>query len=324
LQSGNTIQKMVEPLKTGELLVKEGLVHMDDIDMALAVQKKRQAAMGLKPHRFLGMILCDLNLVTPIDTFYVLHKYNKVHPVDEMLVSLELLSKQQVLNLRTVSTHRNIPFISALLKMGQLPLTTVQQLVFDLFHVPFRSVQGFVFDRQKMPFLTQVIDGLTAHQHQMLPLVLKDNIFLTGITEPESLLFLHQLRDRFPQYRFKAVFISSSGYERLFPVLYEKSEKPSIIPQATPTTPDLSLLMKFCVSISDPDNQTDAIQTLYHRYEQLCRLSGQHRPGNRQDDFNRFICESHADILRRYPARTIVFSLKKDDNGVKVVAQPGQ
>ena len=64
---GKTVSKRVEPLKTGELLVKEGLICPDDIDMALSIQEKRQDSPGLKKNRFFGIILCDLNLVTPVD-----------------------------------------------------------------------------------------------------------------------------------------------------------------------------------------------------------------------------------------------------------------
>ncbi len=72
---------MVEPLKTGELLVQEGLIRHDDIQLALSIQEKRQASMSLKKSRLIGMILCDLNLITPMDNYTVLHKYNKIKSI---------------------------------------------------------------------------------------------------------------------------------------------------------------------------------------------------------------------------------------------------
>ena len=72
--------------KTGELLVKEGLIHPDDVQTALAIQEKRAASVSLNQTRLLGMILCDLNLITPIDNYAVLHKYNKLVSLPAALV----------------------------------------------------------------------------------------------------------------------------------------------------------------------------------------------------------------------------------------------
>ena len=69
---------MVEPLKTGELLVKEGLIQLSDIDMALSIQEEKNNPLSMNKPRLLGIILCNLNLITPKDNYYVLHKYNKI------------------------------------------------------------------------------------------------------------------------------------------------------------------------------------------------------------------------------------------------------
>jgi len=69
---------MVKPLKIGELFVKEGLIRLGDIDMALSIQKEKKNSLNLNKSKLLGMILCNLNLITPKDNYYVLHKYYKL------------------------------------------------------------------------------------------------------------------------------------------------------------------------------------------------------------------------------------------------------
>lgn len=108
----NKISKMVEPLTTGELLVKEGLIRLDDIHLALSIQEKRQESLSLKKSRLLGMILCDLNLITPVDNYYVLHKYNKLMSMQSAMVTKKMLSREVVLRAQNESQQQDIPFIT--------------------------------------------------------------------------------------------------------------------------------------------------------------------------------------------------------------------
>ncbi len=85
--------------------------------------------------------------------------------------------------------------------------------VFDLFHIPFRSISDFIFNMKRPNRLVHVLDNTqTQLEHRSIPLVLKDNTILFGLTDPEHIVFIRELNDRFPQYRFKTLFIPFSGF----------------------------------------------------------------------------------------------------------------
>lgn len=310
---------MVEPLKTGELLVKEGFIRMNDIDVALSIQKKRQHSVSLNKSRLLGMILCDLNLITPMDNYYVLHKYNKLMSIQSAMVSKKMLSAAMMLKAQEASQEQDIPFISSLLKNKLVSTTGMQRLLFDLFHIPFRSISDFIFNEKDQKELVHVLDQQKALENKTLPLVLKDNTILFGITDPENILFIRKLNDQFPQYRFKTLFIPFSGFSWFYKIIY-KVEKESLPAWEKPL--DLSLLLSFKASVKDPEQEFEAIRVLYERYELLRHLIGNPRRDNRLNEFGAFIIQNHKEITQEYGSRSIEFSLKKENAEVKVVALP--
>ncbi len=310
---------MVEPLKTGELLVKEGLIRPDDIHLALSIQEKRQASLSLNKSRLIGMILCDLNLITPMDNYWVLHKYNKLKSIQEALVSEKMLSREVVSNAKMDSQQQDIPFISLLLTTGLVSTTGMQSLLFDLFHIPFRSISDFTFNKKDSKELVRVLDKFKSRENRIIPLVLKGNTILFGLTEPENILFIRKLNDLFPQYRFKALFIPFSEFSKGVKILYESSGK--IVPPKDKSL-DLSLLLGFKVSIKNPEKENKSIQTLYERYELLRQLIGNKKRDGQHNKFNAFINQTYKKITREYKTREIEFSLKKENQDVKVIAFP--
>jgi hypothetical protein len=310
---------MVEPLKTGELLVQEGLIRHDDIQLALSIQEKRQASMSLKKSRLIGMILCDLNLITPMDNYTVLHKYNKIKSIQDALVSESVLSREAASAAKSQSQQQDIPFISHLFETGLVSTIRLQTLLFDLFHIPFRSISDFTFNSKDSKQLTHVLDKHKSIENRSIPLVLKGNTILFGLTDPEHIVFIRKLNDRFPQYRFKALFIPFSEFSKGHRLLYE-SNRGITPPENKPV--DLSLLLGVKVSIKNPGQEHNAIRTLYDRYELLRQLIGHPRRSSLEKEFNVFINQIFKKITREYQAPEVVFSLKKDGRDVMVVAFP--
>ena len=316
-----TASKIVKSLKTGELLVKEGLIHLSDIDTALAIQEEKNS-LSLGNPRLLGMILCNLNLLTPKDNYYILDKYNKLMSIQEILIEKNMLSKGLVLKVDQDSRSQNTPFISSLLKSGFISTTKIQQLLFDLFHIPFRSISDFVFNQKDHKKLVQVLDQHNSNKNRVIPLVLKESTILFGITDPENILFIRKLNQRFPQYRFKLLFIPFSDYLNVSKVIYDASALPA--PKSLEKHLDLSLLLQFKTSIENPEKENRSIETLYERYELLRQLSGNLKRKNHFNEFNDFIIQSHKTISHEYKKQNIEFSLKKKGKSVKIIAFPQQ
>lgn len=305
---------MVEPLKTGQLFVKEGLIRSQDIDMALSIQQRRRESLSVKKNRLFGMILCDLGLITPVETYCVLYKYNKLLSIQSTLVSKKILTHEEILALENDSQQTGTPFISILLKNKLLSTREMQGILFDLYHIPFRSISDFIFNETDRDKLVGVIDSHAARENRIIPLVLKNHTLLFGITDPQNILFLQTLNAQYPQYRFKALFIPFSGFSWFYTILYGSSKK----------TPDLSLLLSFTTTIKSPELENALVQTLYERYELLRQLTGNPKGSNRLTAFSEFITQSHRTISQDYQCRSIAYSLKKENQDVKVIALPGK
>lgn len=310
---------MVEPLKTGDLLAKEGFIRTEDIDKVLLLQE--QESLSFKKNRLFGMILCDLNLITPRDNYYVLHKYNKLQSIQSALVSKKILSREKAADLEKESQKKDVPFISHLINTGLVSTQEIKTLLFDLFHIPFKSINEFIFNKKDLSRLIQVMDKQKARGNKCLPLILKDNTLVFGITDPDTILFFRELNDGFPQYRFKTVFITFSRFSALYETLYETVQDTAPGPNKERAL-DLSLLLNFKTSIKDPEQEHAVIQTLYERYELLRLLIGNPKRANLQNEFNEFVIQTHKKITREYNNQIIKFSLKKENKDVKIIAFP--
>lgn len=308
-------------LKAGELFIKEGLVTPEDIDMALSMQKKQKESPGATQRRLLGMILCDLNLITPVDNYYVLHKYNKLASIPSALVLRKILSRSQASEITDKARQQDIPLISYLLKSGLVSTRQMQKILFSLYHIPFRSISDFIFNQKDREILIRVIDQQRAEEHRIIPLVFKESTILFGITKPDNLLLIRQLNEQFPQYRFKALFIPHSGFVWFSKIIYGEAAKEKK-PEEKPV--DLSLLLSFKAVVKDPEKEKKAIWILYERYELLRRLMGKEKRGNFQDEFNLFIQKNHQEIMETYKSRFVEYSLKKNGKSVSIMAFPNQ
>ena len=305
--------------KTGELLVDTGLVNPADIQQVLAIQEQGRASLARSKSRLFGMILCDLNLITPTDNYCVLEKHGKLVTLQDFLVQKKLVSLSLVEKTLARAVEVDIPFMSLLLEDGIISKTLLQQIVFDLFHIPFRSISDIVFSKHSRTELFFVIDKKKARQHKVIPLILKGNTLLCGISDPQNLHFIRELNTQFPQYRFKTVFISFSGFTWFYKMLYEEAW---VLNKPIKKPVDLSLLLKFRVTIVDPVKETQAVLALYKRYEQTRSLVGFSAKGDRQQMFQAFVAEYHGKIRQKYHCRAIEFSLKKEKNMVRIMAFP--
>ncbi len=305
--------------KTGELLVDEGLVTPADIKQVLAIQEKGRSFLKGNKRRLFGMILCDLNLITPTDNYCVLEKHGKLITIQNFLIQKKLVSPSLVEKTLARSIELKIPFMSLLLEDGIIPKRLLQEIVFDLFHIPFRSISDIVFNQQTRTELSFVIKKIQAREHKVIPLILKGDTLLCGITDPQNLTFIRELNNQFPQYRFKTVFISFSGFTWFYKMLYEEAW---VLEKSKGKPVDLSLLLKFFITIADPVKETEAVLALYKRYEQVRGLVGFAAQGERKQMFQAFVAEYHGKIRQQYHCRAIEFSLKKEKNQVRIMAFP--
>lgn len=300
--------------RAGDILVEEGLISLKDVEKALAIQENNRLAGNRK--RLFGMILCDLGLITPMDNYCALDKHGKLLSVEAYLVNEDIVGRSRLDALSTQAGAEGIPLISYLLDKKVMVKSLLQQILFNLFYIPFRSVSDIVFERENRGRLAQVIGRAAAEENQCIPLQLNGPSLLVGITGPANLIFLRSLDLTFPQYRFTPVFIPFAGFTWFYRLLYEKSW------EGAKKTVDLSLLMKSSMVISDPVADKEKILAFFDRYERV-RRAGQAPAGTgRREHFLEFIRHHHGRLAARTQCRRIRFSLKAEDGRPRILAAP--
>ncbi len=305
--------------KTGTILEQEGLIHSNDIDRVLAIQKNTADDKGSKNRPLFGSILCELNLLTPVENFHALKKNKKLISLQERLVSQKVLPASRIAQIQARSAETGIPFLGLLLEEDQVPKPVIQQMLMDLFHIPLRSISDMVFSDKKRETLSSIIPAAVAGRHQIIPLVLKNETLLCAITDPDGLGFIDALNKRFPQYRVTPVFVSFSGFSWFYKILYQKSFDHR---HAQEDSKDLPFLQNFSVKISDPVREKDRIVLLYEMYEQARQqMGGTAQPG-RKTAFLQFIQKQYQVVIEKFQCRTVAFSLEKQGGRMMISAIP--
>lgn len=305
---------------TGEVLVAEGLIHAQDIDRALALQG--QGRLSSTSPRLLAMLLCDLNLITPMDAYWVLEKYGKLLSLEQGLVRRKLLSAIQVEQLAREAKAADVPLISHVMEGEQVPRTEFQQLLMDLFHVPFRSISDIVFTSELKDELARILPGDQAAIHRMIPLGLEEQTLAFGLTAPENLAVLKEMDARLPQYRFQPLFIPFAGFTWFYRLLYGEGYVPRPAPAVEPVPEEKTREPDFGIELHRPEIQGDLIRDLYRRYEEL--RGGSADTGDRYSQFEQFICRSHANLVRDRGWTRVRFGLRRSPSGIDIIASSVQ
>lgn len=305
--------------RAGEVLLEEGLISREDVDQVLAIQKKNRTALTGNRDRLFGMVLCDLSLVTPMDTYCALEKHGKLMTVEEYLIRKNILSRSGFEELSAKAKEADTPLLSFLMDKGVVAKSMFQQILFDLYHIPLRSVSDIIFEKGSQKTLSGVIPRKEAERHRCIPLQLNGSNLLTGITDPANLLFLRELDRSYPQYRFTPVFIPFSGFTWFYRLLYGRNwESRRQEKKTAPSPPEVSVV------VADPGAERDKIDSLFTRYEALHRADQKEfaRTPGRQKQFFAFIRQHHQRITGRCGCRQVRFSLSQESGRLLVLATP--
>lgn len=102
----NPSRSSSQPLKLGDLMVRDGLLTTDGLNKALAIQRQSAQSGHYKP---LGQICLDLRLITRQDLQRFLSRYHKHIQIGELLLNMGVITQEQlnrVLDQQRVSPGR--------------------------------------------------------------------------------------------------------------------------------------------------------------------------------------------------------------------------
>jgi hypothetical protein len=293
------------------------------------------------------MILCGLNLITPVDLYYVLHKNNKVHTMEKLLVTYENIPSGKVRSLVDERKNGVYSFFDLIVKHNIFTLDHLQQRVFELYHIPYRYANRFVYDKKNKQKLSELLDKNVAFNKRVIPMISKNSSFIAGITDPESLVFIYELNFRLPHYRIIPVFIPLPHFKRLYYKLYN-----SLFPDvglsfnSTDSTTagfrqDMTELHRNsensgsdCLNtesvfffrdkivISDPEKDERIIFDLYSKYETILHLTGKKNGLDRFAYFKLFIKEKFIRITESCRCKSLEIVLYGEKDRINLVAKP--
>ena len=238
-----------QTLRTGELLVREGLARQQDVDAALNIQlnetdvehsdltlsgldgvelssaqadnfdKKSVDDIPLRI-RTIGEILCEMNLVSPVDLNRVLLKYNKRLKLGEMLKKMGIISEAQI---ETALESQQLNHKSLGQILVEQEFISEKQLYVALsrqYNIPYKNVDGFIYSASHKAELTQIIGHNYADANSIIPLALAGNKLVLAVFSPESILGVHELKDVYAYLRIECVLIRQDRFCELFKDLY--------------------------------------------------------------------------------------------------------
>lgn len=330
-------------LRTGRILVEAGLVTSKDIKHALAIQEKRKKSFFTGSEskgsgRLLGSILCDLNLITPVDLYYVLHEHNKIYTMDKLLADNEKITCGEADLLMEEQKRGVYSFFDLIVKYNILNVNNLQQKIFELYRIPYRHVNRFTYDKNDKEKLVLLLNKDVVCNKRAIPMIRKKNSFIMGITDPETLIFIYHLNFKLPNYRIIPVFIPMQHFKSLYWKLYDisfpdfysplnvqkdvKAGKSIILPVSHSVKNGPVLFFKYKIVISNPERERHLIHDLYLKYELLRQLTGKDERLNQFSSFMVFIGENFKLLTSRRGCSKLEITLTNDIDGVNLFAKP--
>ncbi len=329
----NGFDHLPDGKKTGMLVAGAGFITLEDVKKTVGVQKKKDQSPGNKPGRLFGMILCDLNLITPVDLYFVLDNNKKVYTMEMSLSRYEKISHDQIRLILNEQKKGVYSFFDLVLKHGIMSLSCLQQRVFELYHIPYRRVSRFSYDQAEKKALTALLDINISAQNLVIPMVRKNSSIIVGITSPESLIFVRELNIKLPHYRIIPVFIPLPHFKSLFEKLYRHFTTDFFPPQQVAVqdngasnrkgiSQESKLLFRYKTILCDPEDDQFLISELYLKYEMLRRLTGKSQRVSRLASFNAFIRERFQALTSYYCCKKLEIILTGEQYNVEIAARP--
>jgi type IV pilus assembly protein PilB len=224
----------IEETKTGMLLVNEGFIRLADVKTALEIQQREtlQTVCRTRSYpRTIGEILCDLNLITPIDLNAVLKKYRKQLRLEQILIKQGSANEKALALLRQEAARHSEPIGKILLKKGIITETQLYEAYALQHNLPYGPYDRFTPAPENRATLSGIIGKNFARQFGLLPVTFGRQRLGVVISDPENLWVIEALRAKQTDLRIECALVTTGTFNRLFKLLYES---PSPIPGSEP------------------------------------------------------------------------------------------
>jgi type IV pilus assembly protein PilB len=185
-----------KPMKLGDLMVREGLLTVDGLQKALAMQKQTGMISDLgQPGHYkpLGLICVEMKLITKQDLQRFLSRHHKRIQIGELMINMGLINQDQLTHVLEQQRFSSNRFGTLLVQSG---IISEQQLTHALsmqLDIPRILPSPELID----PELLKGIDEQFLRQHECLPVHRYGNQMVVVMSDPLNSELLQALLDRF-------------------------------------------------------------------------------------------------------------------------------
>ena len=311
-------------LKTGEILVEAGLVRDEDIRMALEIQGRHHQG---KTPPLMGSILCNWNMITPVDLYLALDRYGKLMKIGDILVRQGKLVPSELEETLTRQTISPKPFGKILVDAQAISDHDVQQALSVQANLPFIRHQEINCTRDRletMAFFTGIdfvrVTGIVPvdYSNHTLTLALSRPSHLRGLNASMTGNVLYRIRCVLVTRERHGYLLSKLGRPGFGPMGGRGGRCPGDIVDGQGDMPALDSLLV----IREPTMETLKLDAMYHRYHMLKAGSLGIADEGQSVLFKEFIGKRHGDIKRRFGCRSVAYQLEKKGHKVLIHAYP--
>ena len=199
-------------MRTGEILVEAGLIREEDIRMALEIQARHHQD---KTPPLMGGILCNWNMVTPLDLYLALDRHGKLMKIGDILVrhgKLVPAELEETLARQTISPK---PFGKILVEAQAISDHDVHHALSIQANLPFIRPNEIHCTKDRletMAFFTGIdfirVTGI-------VPVDFSNNTLTLALSRPSHLRGLNTSMMGSAMYRIKCILVTRERHARL-------------------------------------------------------------------------------------------------------------
>lgn len=197
----------------GGLLVKEGLINRAQLERVLAHQE------GIEPRPLLGQLLLDEKLITSHELAAILSKYQRMHPLGDVLVETKAISPAQLEAALGIQRRTDGPLGETLIRLGFITERQLKEALGAQLGIPFVDLDGQSVDSS----LPAVISERYARHHRVLAIAKADDRIVFAMDDPTDVEVIAELQSC-TGHRIDVVVATADALERAIGRVYEGRE----------------------------------------------------------------------------------------------------
>ncbi len=180
----DTVNKTVTTMKTGDFMVKDGLLTQEQLSEALAAQKRQ------KKYEPLGQVCVKLKLITRYEFNTFLKKYKKSINIGDLLLNLGLIDKEQLEQAIELQRASGKKIGSILVDQGFIPDVALVNCLSIQLGIPKIQPDPAIIDR----VLLAEIKTDFLRKRNVLPAYRSDNTVVVIMGDPLDQSTINDLR----------------------------------------------------------------------------------------------------------------------------------